>query len=330
MTDKTTVPSTAPPGLDRRPLRSGAAPAPDRGGGRGRQLRNLRFAYLCLLPALVVVTLFTVYPVFASLDLALHENHLLRPEDGGFVGGANFIDALSSPRFAASLATTLRFTVLAVGGVAALGIAVALLLNQPFRGARFLQVIILIPWAIPEVIAGVMWRWMFAGNVGVINGALYTLGLIDQYYSFFGSPISAQAALLVAYLWKHLPLAAILLLAALQVIPQDVYDAARVDGAGPWRLFTNMTLPFLKPTLLVVLIFETVLAFTTFDLIFAMTGGGPANATTFLAWHAYNEIFTALDLGRGAALGLFIALLTLVAALAYWRALRTEDPYVTA
>jgi multiple sugar transport system permease protein len=323
------VPSATASRLEQRPRRSVGAPAPDRSGSRVRRRRDLRFVYLCLLPALAVVTLFTVYPVFASLDLVLHENHLLRPQDNDFVGAANVVDAVRSPRFVGSLITTLRFTVLAVGSVAVLGIGVALLLNQPFWGARFLQVIILIPWAVPEVIAGVMWRWMFAGNVGVINGALYTLGLIDQYYSFFGGPFTAQAALLVAYLWKHLPLAAILLLAALQVIPQDVYDAARVDGAGPWRLFANITLPFLKPTLLVVLIFETVLAFTTFDLVFAMTGGGPANATTFIAWHAYSEIFTNLNLGRGAALGLFIALLTLVAAVAYWRALRTEDLYVT-
>jgi ABC-type sugar transport system permease subunit len=175
--------------------------------------------------------------------------------------------------------------------------------------------------------AGIVWRWMFAGNVGIINGVLYSLGLIDSYYSFFGNPTSAKLAVLVARLWKDVPLAAILLLAALQVIPSELYDAAKIDGGGTWAQFRYITLPFLKPTLTVILILETIISFVTFDLIFAMTGGGPADATTFVAWFTYNEIFTNLNLGRGAAMAFLIAFISLVLAVLYFLALRSERLY---
>jgi multiple sugar transport system permease protein len=285
------------------------------------------FAYLSLLPATLVVALFTLYPTLYSLNLALHQYHLLRPGRHPFVGVRNFVEALNTPGLYSSLLVTLQFTAMSVAGTAVLGTLIALLLNQPFRLARVLQVAILIPWAIPAVMAGIIWRWVFRGDVGVLNGLLYSLGLIESYRSFLGDPITAKLALVIAHLWKHLPLATILLLATLQVIPRELYDAAKLDGAGTWQLFRSITFPFLKPTLAVVLIFDTIVAFTTFDLVFAMTGGGPANATTLIAWYIYNEIFTNLNLGRGAALAFLVALVTLVLALVYLRALRTERFY---
>jgi len=284
-------------------------------------------AYLWLLPALIIVGLFTTYPIIHALDLAVHRNILTRPNQHPFVGIENFVDVLSNPALHRSLVATAEFTLLSVIGTAIFGILVAMLLNQPFAGAKILQALILIPWAVPPVMAGIIWRWMFAGNVGIINGALYSLGLIDSYYSFFGGPITATLAVLVARLWKDIPIAAILSLAAFQVIPPELYDAAKIDGAGIWSRFRYVTFPFLRPTLTVILILETLISFVTFDLIFAMTGGGPADATTFIAWYTYNEIFTNLNLGRGAALAFAIALLTLVLAMAYFFALRSETIY---
>jgi len=294
--------------------------------GPGTRRRHV-FAYLSLLPAVVVIGLLTIYPVFYSVDLALHKNVLTQPKQQPFVGGKNFVDVLSNPALHRSLGRTAEFTLMTVGGNAVLGVLIALLLNQRFAGARVLQVLILIPWAIPPVMTGIIWRWIFAGNVGVLNGALYSLGLIDQYYSFFGNPTAAKLTLVVAQLWKNVPLASILLLATLQVIPHELYDAARIDGSGAWAEFRYITLPFLRPTLAVVLILETMVSFVTFDLIFAMTGGGPADATTFIAWYTYNEIFTNLNLGRGAALAFSIAALTLVMAVIYFQALRSESLY---
>jgi multiple sugar transport system permease protein len=295
--------------------------------GRSVGRRRHLYAYLSLLPALLIIVLFTVYPVLYNVDLALHKNVLTAPDKHPFTGVKNFGDLLKNPSLLQSFRTTAQFTVITVVGVAVLGTGIALLLNERFLGARVLQVLILIPWAIPVVMAGIIWRWMFAGNVGVINGLLYSLGFIDSYYSFFGNPAAAKMALVVARLWKDVPLATILLLASLQVIPPESYDAAKIDGGGAWSVFRYVTLPFLMPTLTVVLILQTLVGFVTFDLVYVMTGGGPANATTLVAWYTYTEIFTHLNLGRGAALAFIIALLTLLMALVYFRALRSEDIY---
>jgi multiple sugar transport system permease protein len=282
-------------------------------------------AFLWLLPGLFVVSLFTIYPVLYALDLALHRNVLTRPGQHPFIGLRNFTDVMSNPALHRSMLATLEFTIWAVVGVAVLGILISLLLNQKFAGARVLQVLILIPWAVPPVMAGILWRWMFAGNVGIINSVLYSFGFIDNYISFFGNPNSAKVTVLVAQLWKDVPLASILLLAALQTIPEEIYEAADLDGADGWSKFWYITAPFLKPSLIVILILQTLISFVTFDLIFAMTGGGPADATTFIAWYTYNEIFTNLNLGRGAALAFIIAALTLIVAMGYFYALRDRQ-----
>ncbi len=285
------------------------------------------FPYLALIPALIVISLLTIYPVLYSVDLALHRNVLTQPNRHPFVGLENFSEALGNPALHRSVTRTAGFVLASVGGAVTLGVPIALLLNEKFLGAKILQVLILIPWAIPPVMAGIMWRWMFAGNVGVINGALYSLGLIDNYVSFFGNPATAPLTIIVALLWKDLPLAVILLLATLQVIPAELYDAAKIDGGGTWAQFRYITAPFLRPALTVILIFQTIVSFVTFDLIFAMTGGGPADATTLVAWYTYNEIFTNLNLGRGAALAFAIAAVTLVMAVFYFLALRSEQVY---
>lgn len=295
-------------------------------GGTASRRRHI-YAYLSILPAILIIVLFTVYPVLYSLDLAVHKNVLTAPGQHPFTGMKNFTDVLKNPGLIRSFKTTFQFTAIIVVANTILGILVAFLLNEKFAGAKVLQVLILIPWAIPVVMAGIIWRWMFAGNVGVINGLLYSLGIIDSYYSFFGNPATAQLALVVARLWKDLPLAAILFLATLQVVPHELYDAVKIDGGGAWATFRYVTFPFLRPTLTVLLILETLIGFITFDLVYVMTGGGPADATTLVAWHTYIEIFTHLNLGRGAALAFIIALLTLVMAIFYFWALRSEELY---
>lgn len=284
-------------------------------------------AYLSILPAILIIVIFTVYPVLYNLDLALHKNVLTAPGQHPFTGIKNFTDLLKNPGLRRSFKTTFQFTAVIVVGNAVLGTMIALLLNEEFLGAKALQVLILIPWAIPVVMAGIIWRWMFAGNVGLINGLLYSLGIIDRYYSFFGNPTTAKLALVVARLWKDVPLATILLLACLQVVPPELYDAAKIDGGSAWAIFRYVTFPFLRPTFTVLLILETLTGFVTFDLVYVMTGGGPADSTMLLAWYTYTEIFTHLNLGRGAALAFIIALLTLMMAVFYFWALRSEEIY---
>jgi multiple sugar transport system permease protein len=186
-------------------------------------------------------------------------------------------------------------------------------------------VLILLPWAIPAVTSGLLWKWLLNADFGALNGLLYSLGIINSYIPFLATPELARLSLILAQVWKEGPLAAIFFLAGLQLIPKETYEAARIDGGGSWRIFRYITLPLLRPTLLVVLVYETMTAILTFDIIAVMTGGGPANGTALISWFAYAEIFKNLNLGHGSALAFIIALITLVLIILYLRVLRPED-----
>ena len=285
------------------------------------------YPYLSILPALAVIALISVYPLLFALDLSLHRHVLTEPHAHPFVGLRNFAEVFGSDYFARALRTTLRFTALIIAGTVVYGVTVSLYLNRPGRLAGAARVAILLPWAIPTVMAAIIWRWIFNGNYGILNALLRAAGLIDQYVSWLGHPALAPLTLVVTHVWKWGPLAAIMCLATLQVIPRDLYEAATIDGGGRWAAFRHITLPFLRPTILLLLVLETIAGFVTFDLIYVLTGGGPADATTMLAWYAYAEIFRFLNLGKGAAMAFVIGLLTLGLALVYVRLLRTEELY---
>jgi ABC-type sugar transport system permease subunit len=285
------------------------------------------YPQLSVLPALLVIALISVYPVLFALDLSLHRNILTEPLSHPYVGLRNFAEAFRSYYFLRSLLTTLRFTALIIAGTITYGIVASLFLNRPGRLAGSARMAILLPWAIPTVMAAIIWRWIFNGNYGVFNALLVEIGLIHQHVSWLGSPVLAPLTLVVTHVWKWGPLAAIMCLATLQVIPRDLYEATYIDGGGSWVAFRHITLPFLRPTILLLLVLETIGGFVTFDLIYVLTGGGPADATTMLAWFAYAEIFRFLNLGKGAAMAFVIAALTLGLALIYVRLLRSEEMY---
>ncbi|MGH2436323.1 MAG: carbohydrate ABC transporter permease [bacterium] len=287
------------------------------------------YPYVSILPTLLVVAMISIYPLIFALDLSLHRNVLTEPLAHPFVGLRNFAETFGSYYFLRSLLTTLRFTAMIIVGTIAYGIAVSLFLNRPGRLAATARLAILLPWAIPTVMAAIMWRWIFNGNFGVLNALLTWVGLIPEYISWLGNPNLAPLTLVVTHVWKWGPLAAIMCLATLQVIPRDLYEAAYIDGGGGWSAFRYITLPFLRPTILLLLVLETISGFVTFDLIYVLTGGGPADATTMLAWYAYAEIFRFLNLGKGAALAFVIGALTLGLAMIYVRLLRSEELYST-
>ncbi len=269
----------------------------------------------------------SIYPLIFALDLSVHRNILTEPLERPFVGLRNFVEAFGSYYFVRSLTTTLKFTALIMVGTVGYGVLVSLYLNRTARLAAFLRMAILLPWAIPTVMAAIIWRWLFNGDYGAINALLTGVGLIPEYISWFGSPVLAPITLVVTHVWKWGPLAAIMCLATLQVIPRDLYEAAHIDGGGAWAAFRHITLPFLRPTLLLLLILETIAGLVTFDIVYVLTGGGPGDATTMLAWFAYAEIYRFLNLGKGAAMAFVIAALTLGLALLYVRLLRTDEAY---
>jgi multiple sugar transport system permease protein len=284
------------------------------------------YPYATIFPVLLVVALFTVYPLLHSVYLSVHENVLTRPFDNDFVGLQNFREVVTGYYFWRSLWSTAVFAFMAVAAVSLYGLGVALLLNQAVAGSALLKVVVLLPWAIPAVISGIIWRWIFDGDYGVLNGLLLVAGAIERYVPWMSQTFSARVCMVIAHVWKQGPLAAVFLLAALQVIPAELYDAVRIDGAGRWNAFRFVTVPYLRATLALVLIYETIVAIATFDLVYVMTGGGPADATAIIGWYAYTEIFRFLNLGHGAALALILGAVLLALVLVYLRALRVEQP----
>ena len=279
------------------------------------------FAYFLNAPALVAIFLLAGYPILYSAWISLHKYNLKRPKIFEFIGLKNYASILESPEFWSSLWITVQFTFLVVTVVTVLGVCVALLLNQPFRGRAIVRTLILLPWAIPPVVNGLMWQWIYDSKIGALNGLLFSLGFISEYRGWLSDPTSALLALAFADVWNVLPLAVILLLAALQKIPGELYEAARMDGAGAFQLFWFVTFPWLAQTLLVVLILQTLSAIRAFDVIYVLTAGGPGTATTTLVWQTYLTTFENLDFGLGNAYAYTVSLITFGFALVYFRVL---------
>ena len=296
---------------------------------RGLGYERPYFAYLLNTPALLVIVLLAAYPIGYSAWISLHKYNLKRPRVFDFIGLDNYATIVASPEFWSALRITMEFTVLVVTTVAVLGICVALLLNLPFRGRDLLRTLILLPWAIPPVVNGLMWQWIYDSKIGALNGLLVSLGIIPEYRGWLSEPTSALLALAFSDVWNVLPLAVILLLAALQKIPAELYESARMDGAGPVQLFRYVTFPWLAQTLLVVLILQTLSAIRVFDVIYVLTAGGPGTATTTLTWKTYLTTFENLDFGLGNAYAYTVSLITFGFALVYFRVLYRRGDFET-
>jgi len=302
----------------------GSYPAPAK-KRRGMQLGQRVYPYFSILPVLLVIALFAIYPIIHAVRMSFFKYLLTRPNDHPFVGLGNYVEVVTSYYFKNSVQITALYALAVVTGVILYGLGVALLLNSRVRLASALTIVILLPWALPAVVSGLLWKWILNADFGILNGLLYALGLIDSYIPFLADPTLAKASLIMAFIWKEGPLVAIFFLAGLQLIPNEYYEAAKIDGGGAWSIFRHVKLPLLRPVFLIVIVYETMTAILTFDIIYVMTGGGPANATALISWFAYAEIFKGLNLGHGIALAILIAAVTLVLILFYLRALRSED-----
>ncbi len=272
-----------------------------------------------VLPALVVLTLVTVYPVLSVLYLSLHRKMLLFGISR-FTGLENYRFLLTDDRFWNALGNTVYFTGLSVSLELVLGMAIALLLNRRFRFQGLAIAAVLVPWAVPTVVSARMWEWLYNTDFGLLN---YLLG---AKINWLGSPFWALNAAVCMDVWKTTPFVVILLLAGLKTIPPELYQAARIDGANAWALFRRITLPLLMPVILVALIFRTLDAFRIFDAVYVLTGGGPANTTETLSIYAYKVLFQTLQFGYGSALSVVVFLCTGAITVLYLRMLRREAP----
>ena len=225
---------------------------------------------------------------------------------------------------------TVGFAVLAVAFEITLGVLVALMLNRNFRGRWFVRVLALLPWAIPPVVNGIIWKWILNPRYGALNGFLLELGLIgspDDYVIWLGTPSLALLMVVLADVWKETPFIALLVLAALQTVPHSIHEAARVDGAGPIRILFRITLPLIAPTLFVAIALRTIWALKSFDLIYTLTAGGPSNGTNVIGYYTYLQSFVSLDLGRGAATAYLLTFAIMGLVLLYHRLLYREVRY---
>jgi len=291
-----------------------------RGGRRRLGVRGT--GVLMVLPVVLLIALFTLYPFGQAVYDSMRLTSPFFP--GRFVGLDNFRNVIGSTYFADAVRVTLTFTALAVPVTVLASLLISLLLNERFAGNTALRAAMLLPWALPASITGIVWKWMFLDSWGAINVGLYELGVVDKYIAWLTSPRLAMMAVVVAFMWAQTPLAATLLLIAVQRVPHELYDAASLDGAATTVRFRDITLPAIQPTLVIVTLYQILMAFTTFDITYALTHGGPGTATTMLTYFTWAESFKMLNFGSGAALAILVSLASVLVITVLLRAMPKE------
>lgn len=279
---------------------------------RGIRLGEATFGRLLLVPATTIIVIFLGVPLAYGISISFQLFDLRVIDRSGWIGLANYEAILADRVFQESVWITLRFCAMFVAFAATLSLVFAIALNRRFRGAGLVRIVMLMPFAMAPIVAGLMWRSLFHGTYGLVNAALVQAGLIDEYIQFFAIP---DLALLVAALgvtWIWVPFFTLILLAAMQAIPDVLYRAARMDGAGAWRRFTDVTFPAIRNVFVVTLLIMILVGLETFDLLFSMTRGGPGFSTSVLNYLTYVEGFERLNLGRSAALAVMITILVVL------------------
>jgi multiple sugar transport system permease protein len=284
-----------------------------------------RQAWALLLPLLVIIVTVTGYPLISTVRLSFTDASLTgRHVAQHWVGFANYAYVFTDPDFGDAFRRTLYFTFVSVGFEILLGVLVALLLNREFAGRAIVRAIMVLPWALPTIVNAMMWRLIYNPEFGSLNALLSQLGLIDSYRSWLGTPGTAMNMVVLADVWKNYPLVAIIVLAALQTIPRELYEAADIDGAGPWTKFWKVTFPAILGPLSVALILRMIEAFKVFDIIYLMTRGGPADTTKSVSFFVYQESFAYLRAGSGASYAVTVALTSAVMIAIYIMLLRRQ------
>jgi multiple sugar transport system permease protein len=280
-----------------------------------------RAALWYILPSFLFVAVFSLYPILDSVRLSFYRMILSLPWLGEkFVGLENYRDLATDPVALHSLAITLAFVAVTATMEVALGLGMALVLNESFRGRGFLRAVVLIPWAIPTVVSSQMWRFIFNDRYGLFNFLLFGDNT-QRYLAPLADTFLAPTAIIVGDVWKTSSFAALIILAGLQTIPDELYEAAEIDGATCWQKFRRVTLPLVKPALLLALVFRTIDAFKVFDLVFVMTQGGPADATNVLQFYGYKKTFAEGMIGYGSAISVGVFFFSLALSVIYIRML---------
>jgi ABC-type sugar transport system permease subunit len=288
--------------------------------------QDARTAWWLLAPSLMVILGVTLWPVLSTFILSFFNAPTGIHQARTFVGLGNYLDMLKDRIFWETIERTLYFTVVSVGLELALGLAIAQLIHSRPWGWQFLRLSLIIPWAVPTIVNGAMWRWIYSADFGALNGLLMQMGLIKHYVAWLTMPEMAMNLVIVADIWHTMPFVALVLQAALANLPGDLDEAAAVDGASAWQRFWQIRVPLLRPAILVALIVRTVDAFRVFDIVYIITSSGPASRTLTITYLTYLNSFSFGKQGTGAALSFLISFVTIIMALVYIRFLyRPEE-----
>lgn len=304
-----------------------APPAAPTLNQRFNRMDEARFGLLLILPTALILFLFLVLPILYAVLMSFQRIELTVSPDWSFAGLTNYAAILNDRLVRESITRTLVFAALAVVVTVVLSLIQALVLNEPFRGRGLARVLILLPWAVAPVVNGVMWRFLFHSSYGLVNAILYSLGIIPRYQVWMDNAPLALTVAAIATAWKGMPFITLIILAALQSIPESLYRAAKMDGAGLWSRFRFVTLPHLRTTLIFAVLLQTIVSLQVFDLIYTLTRGGPGQGTVVLSYLVYANAFERLSLGRASAMAVLLAMLIMaLSALALSLMLQRRPP----
>ena len=271
--------------------------------------------YLYSAPSLLLITVTTLVPIVIGISYAFRNVMLLDPTSGGFVGLDNFRDLMRNASFWGALRNTVTWTVICVAFQFLFGLILALLLNKPFPGRSIIQPIVFLPWAIPTFLVGMNWSWLLNPAIGPLPHWAYALGLMSAPDNILSDPNTSLLGPIIASIWWGTPFFAITLLAALQSIPTEIYEAAEIDGAGSIERFRSITLPFLAPTMVITVMLRTIWVANSPELIVVMTKGGPADSSQIVASYVFTQAYQGLNFGYASAVATALVVLLLIYAL---------------
>jgi len=282
--------------------------------------------YLLILPSAVIIMVVLVYPLLYSGYLSFFETFvgpgtlILTP-----VGLKNYIETIKNPQWWWAFGRTAYFVLYDILVGMSLGLGIALLLNKEFRLRGIARALVLFPYVLPSIVKALMWKWIYNSDYGFLNGLLFQLGLIKDYIPWLSSPTLAIHMVILANIWEGTPFAIIMYLAALQTIPKELYEASEVDGATSWQMFTKITFPLIKPMTFILIVIKTVATFKIFDLVYALTAGGPGGSTQVVGYLMYSTVFDSLQFGKGAAMSYILLAIILVLVFIYSRLFQMEE-----
>lgn len=285
-----------------------------------RKFRARCSEYVFVLPALLTVLLLLIYPVCSSVFYSLTNKHLVKPRCD-FVGLQNYLRILSDKEFHHAFFTSVKWTLLSLGGQLLVGTTAAFALNKVRRGRGLLRTILIIPWAFPSIVIALTWKWILNGVSGFLPNLLVRIGLCETAPQFLSDAGLVFATLLLINIWFGAPLIMVNVLSALQTVPQDQYEAAQIDGAGPWQSFCRITLPHIRVVVGLLVVLRTVWIFNNFDIIYLITGGGPAQLSETLPIYAYNTGWGAKQLGKSSAVTVILLAFLLLICIFYFKLL---------